>query len=534
MNYPDIDNSVPVESEQDQPWFIFEVAEDALRRISFGAMAFYLVAFVVIVMTYYATAGGTPVASIRPQVAVYFFILTVYMFRRLAHNRANILAPDVVFLVFFTVFHQGYLFFYSIGTLPYLPFVFVFPSTIPESLLVVNLGFLGYLMGYELSAPWSEQAGIQRGLSVPTQGWGIFGIAFMVLGFSMHFSVIAIVGISAFQEMGYRLAGGMREYAGSLTIIWDNSLRVIMFGTILYCLHSSLRYGRLFVNKWVVIFPAMFIIFVALEGDRGPILYMGAPMLLIRHYFVKPIKWRWLIVITLVTLFTFSFLSVVRKIAIAPTEMVRAFVRAKETGEVHWTDSFVEMGSNFRTVNMTTYLVPGQEPYWRGKSWVGAVIHSVPYLEGLAVRLGVFRVPSPGMWLTHTMFGPGASGTGFSCAGEGYLNFGFAGAFLEVFLIGVLMRKILVYFARNPSPVSAFVLLGVIGPLFRIPRAHIHSVTPFLFQVIVISIFLKIFFGVERAEGVTYLDEVSAGDFGTKGEVPIQGEQYRSDRLPEY
>ena len=473
------------------------IITDALRPVSFANLFLYFMCVLVALAAYQIGLFSSSESAARIAVVVYFFIFALYLLRRLKHDRANVLSPDIAFLVFFTVFLQVYVFFWSFGIVPYSDYILQFRSSIPKSLLVVNLGLLGYIIGYELGGPWSRFRNTRKEMFIAKHIWAVFGVLFMCLGMAMHLSVIGILGVRAFQEQGYHLTSGMREYYGSIAIVWDNSVAVTMFGTIIYCLYSSLRYKRLFALRWLAIIPMILIILVALEGDRGPILYMGAPLLLIRHYFVKPIKWKWLVVITMITLAVFDMIAKGRGVALSVSGMYQGYAAAKAAGQVHWWDSFAEMGGAYGTVNWTTYLVPEQCPYWHGKSWVSALIHSVPFLEGLLTRTGIYTAAVPDLWMTWIMFGEGASGTGFSVAGEGYLNFGLPGAFLECFILAIFMRRIVVHFANRPSPVSAFIFLAIIGPLLRLPRASLNSVTPFIFQALVLALILKLFLGLE-------------------------------------
>lgn len=490
-----------VEPEEDYGYIGFHIAEDSLSPVSFGYLAFLFLSLVLVVGVHFLTLRGAPESSVRPAVAVYFFILAVFLIRRLRHNRANILAPDVAFVLLYTAFHYGYLFFWSLGILPYSTGIFWSARHIPVSMLVTNLGFLGFLFGYELSSPWSYTPSGIKGVFIPSQGWAVWGGLFMVIGVLMHVTVIGIMGIAIFQQAGYTVAARMRQYGGAISILWDNSMRVVLMGSVAYCLYSALRYGRLFANKWMAIWPITFLLLITLEGDRGPLVMLGAPILLIRHYFVKRIKWRWLVVLTVVMLALFTVIGKGRGVAFAPGKILQIFFMAKEAGKVHWTDPFVELGGSWRTVNMTALLVPENEPHWHGRSWMQSAIHAVPFLEGILLRkFGFAFAGSAATWLVETFFWKGASGTGFSVAAEGYLNFGYFGAFIQCFFVAVFMRRILVYFSKKPSPVSAFVLLTMMGLLLRLPRAALSAITPYLFQAIVIAVFLKIFVGIERLQ----------------------------------
>lgn len=169
------------------------------------------------------------------------------------------------------------------------------------------------------------------------------------------------------------------------------------------------------------------------------------------------------------------------------------------TGETRWTDPLVEMGGSYRIANMTAYLVPDYDNYWYGRSWLSAAFHVVPFLQGFAVRQGWVKW-APSQWMTTTMFGAEAAGTGFSVAVEGYLNFGFPGAFLQLMLFGIFLRRLMIWFSRKPSPFSAFVMLACMGPTIMVIRNHVNLVTAKYAQIFVIAVILNLFLGSEPVE----------------------------------
>jgi hypothetical protein len=496
---------------------VFQIAEDALKPLSFAYCSFLLIATAAVIALNFLTSSITsPELSIRPAVVLYFTILFFYLWRRLRDNRANIMAPDVAFVLLYTVFHMGYLFFWFFKIVPWSKAVFYSDLAIPGSMFVVNLGLVGFLLGYEVSSKLHPVPSGYGGFYVPKPQWAVFAWIFMVAGVLMHVSVIFMVGLSAFRTEGYSIVWNMRELYGALAAtLWDNSMRVILMGTVAYCLYSALRYGRLFASKWAAFFPGLFLLMVAMEGDRGPVLMVGAPILLIQHYFVRPIKWRWLFLIGFSAMIIFWVVGKGRAVAFSPVKMIEIFFEQKAAGGTSWVDPFVEMGGSWKTVNMTLFLVPGQEPYWHGTSWLQAMLKMIPYLEGyLASKFGFTFAHAPAGWLTETIFWRGAAGTGFSIAAEGYLNFGYAGAFMELFVIAVLMHRVFIMFGKKPSPISAFVLLTLMGLLLRLPRASIGEITPYVFQAALIAIFLKIFFGIENAEeSYSYEDVAEQGEY---------------------
>ena len=98
-------------------------------------------------------------------------------------------------------------------------------------------------------------------------------------------------------------------------------------------------------------------------------------------------------------LMAFSAIKIVRNVAAFNLpKMIEELKHARELGETHWYDSLVEIGASVNTVNLTTMLVPGREPYWYGRSYLQAIVHIVPYMSGV---LESYLGASPSWWLTR-------------------------------------------------------------------------------------------------------------------------------------
>jgi len=150
---------------------------------------------------------------------------------------------------------------------------------------------------------------------------------------------------------------------------------------------------------------------------------------------------------------------------------------------------------------MTCNEVPFQEKYWKGQSLFNAALHVVPFLEGYFIRRGWrgdTNFYTPSTWATETFVGIGHSGVGFTVATEGYLNFGFAGAFFELMLLGLFIRRVAVWFAKTPSAAKAFIMLGCLGISVQVIRNHLEVATNVYFQIFVIAAMLSFFLGNEQ------------------------------------
>jgi hypothetical protein len=492
---------------------LFEFFEDSLRRVSKAYIAWLILAGFLALVVYYFWSGS-PLGSVQPSLFVYYLIIVVHVvFRFKTGGKANILAPEMLFLVLYTVFHLGYVSLYGLGILPYESYIFVYESSIPKALFVVNLGLVGFLLGYEIMGTRAGTQVVQEPLKIPNQSWNVMGIALMIIAVIMHVLSLLVVGMEMLKRYGYAAVQNIGEYTSytrALFLSFSEPLMIV--GAVIYLIVSALRYGKLFRSKLALGLFVTYLVIVVLEGNRGPVMHLCAPALLIRHYFIKRIRIGSLVCLFIATMFLFSAIGVVRKTIFAPMAMVEEYKIQRRVGYLAWTDPFVEMGASFLVVDTTCHEVPMPEPYWKGASWGAAVTHIVPFLQGFATQMGWIRW-EPSKWLVETYYGRGRAGRGFSVAAEGYLNFGFIGAFLEVMFFGVFVRWLTVKFSKRPSAIWGIIMLGCLGQSLVMVRNHLNLVTNKIALIVVFAIFINLLLGsitVSQTEEMPLLDYETA------------------------
>jgi hypothetical protein len=486
------------------------LSRDLLRRISINYTIWLLIAFCMAGSVYFVFRNSG-LGSVRPMFFVYCLIILGHViFRFYTGGKNNILAPDVIFLLFYTLFHLGYILLYSLHLVPYIPEIFVHHSTIPRALFVVNLGLLGFIFGYELLGLKVSNEASSCILKIPKGSWCIFGLVVMVAALLLHLFALACIGMNTLVSYGYDAIQGANKFTSATIamILWQSN-PLMVFGAIAYMIASAMRCQKLFHSKFALILVVTFLSIYVLEGDRGPIFLLGAPVLLIRHYFVKRIKIRYLAVIFIGVIILFNMMSAVRNIVFNPSKMWGEYKYQKGSGVVGWKYALMEMGGSFRVTVMTCQEVPSNEGYWKGQSLLSAALHVVPFLEGYCIRKGMrgythFYIPS--VWATETFVGREHSGVGFTVATEGYLNFGFPGAFFELMFLGLFIRAVMIKFSRNPSAARAFIMIGCLGISIQVIRNHLEIATNVYFQIFIIAGLLNYFCGNEQYSSVDYPD----------------------------
>ncbi len=415
------------------------------------------------------------------------FMCVVHFWYMTRVKPVNFLAPDLIFLFAYIMFHFGYLFLWTLKIVPSSDDVFFYPRLYPKTMFVVNLGIVGFLLGYELSAS-KRTIETSHTIKIPTNGWTIVGLLLMVFSLTIFFVYVAIIGFETFVAKGSLIIARMEDYIPNPRL-WRLRVRIFAIGFGVYSTSIALRHGRFFKGKLGLSIFAFYMLLTLLSGARTPLVISGMILLLVRHYLIKPIKLRWLAVIVVCLGFVFMGMRLFRdKVAFDIGKIASELKYAEGTDFVHWYDPFVETGSSVSTINLTMELVPLRQPYWRGRSYLQTVIHIVPYLQGtLGSGLGL----GPAQWLTWTTKGPDAAGTGFSIAGEGYLNFGLVGVLFQMVFMGFVLRRIYAWFISTMSPGACLVFFVSFGIFAMSVRNHVSLVITPLFQVIVFAWLLK-------------------------------------------
>ncbi|MCK4999733.1 MAG: oligosaccharide repeat unit polymerase [Anaerohalosphaera sp.] len=467
---------------------------DSLRRISWSYICWLLAASGISYLIYITTRNEID-SSIKASLLCYYIVLSFHVAYRFARSgRWAFLAPDVLFIMFYTIVHLGYVTLYGFGVVPFAWEVFYYKASIPKALLIVNIGLVGFLFGFEIlgSSRLPQHASV---ISIPGWSWGITGKVIIAAAIAMHYYGLTMLGFGTIMNYGYNAIQNVGKYTSySTALMLSMSKPLMAFGLVVSLITSAFRHGKLFHSKIVLAATVLFIATVILEGDRGPVLSLAIPILLVRHYFIKRVKIRYLIVAFLALSTLFAGMAIVRTTVFKPGEMLDKYKDSKRVGDIQWYSSFVELGGSFLVVDIVAEDVPSKSPYWKGASWRSSAIHIIPFAQGYVLRTGYARW-SPSEWITITYFGQNASGRGFTIAAEGYLNFGLPGTFIELMMIGLFIRWLTVKFSRNPSGMWAFIMLACLGPMVLVSRNHLNLVTNVCVQIFVIGYLMKLFLG---------------------------------------
>jgi hypothetical protein len=473
---------------------------DFLRRTSATYICWLLFGLALSALVYYILPT-TSMTSIRMAILVYYIFFAIHLFVRYRNCGSSFLmTPDVLFLLLYTMFHLGYMTFYSLGLLPYVEQILYYESSTPRALLIVNIGMISFLFGYELLGikDRSQMAGPL--IVAPTQGWCIFGMSIMVFALVVHTITLLMIGPGILTRYGHTAIVYIERYVPTwLALVFRKSGFFMLFGVMIYAIGSSLRYRKLFHSKTALIILITFLTMQMLEVARTGMFQIVLPLMLIRHYLIKPFKMRSIALMFFIIVAMFTLMRAAKSFVFSPQKMMEEAKYLQKSGEMTWMSPFVEAGGSFKVVNITAFDIPKTEPYWKGASWRDAIYHIPPFLQGYLVRRNLSR-EAPAAWITVKYYGREAAGLGFSLPTEGYLNFGFFGVFLELAFIGVFIRWLGIKLDKNPSAMWAFIFFGCYGTAAMIIRNHISLATQIWVMIFLIGWLMNSMFGNEPAE----------------------------------
>jgi hypothetical protein len=405
-------------------------------------------------------SGDPTPGAFLPMVLSTLAMLAIWFVNKLVADKPqNWLSPDVIFVLMFSVFHFAYIVYYAFGLVMYDHEVFFNPEKAPDAVFFSQCCLAAFLVAYELAGalyPLRQTAAqlvpCDRRIILASQAIVLTAIVFML-------AAMVSVGIgrlmqdySLMTEIGYTPLGRFFWVAHSLGVV----------GLVLHCAASGLTRRRAMSG---IVFPVLalgFIMFVLLLGDRGGFIQVAIIPLAAFYYFQNKIRWRWAAGMVLVLMFAMGVVGAARtRVTLDPRGMLQEYqLQAAGAEQDFVSRTLVEFGFSLKTVVIAMDLVPGQCPYWFGRSYLDGLQYVVPNVIPGLVRGGRGLVA----WLNEEAFGSmrWTHGRGGSIAMEAFVNFGFVGGIAWFVVVGALYRVVYERFLARPNLLRAVLLLAAI------------------------------------------------------------------------
>lgn len=307
--YSDTDY-IPETMQSQATWLGDDAYGNRYRTIYLGLLLFELLAVTGI---FFAVSGAHWQVATKVGIVLNIVICLSHVIYRFSYKPINYLAPDLLYLTFYFLFHLGYLILWLLGIVPTADFIFQREDLFPKTMLIVNIGLLGFLFGYEIAAANRLRRGPVQTMRLSTPMWSLVGIFLMVLALAIHFGYILKVGVGEFLLRGYYVSSFMHSYVSNVRL-WVLQPYIFSLGFAIYIVSVSLRHKRLFHGKLGLSLLLVYTLLLVMEGSRTPLVTIGMILLFVRHYLIKPVRLRWLITFGVCAMVIFGAIGIVRSV----------------------------------------------------------------------------------------------------------------------------------------------------------------------------------------------------------------------------
>jgi hypothetical protein len=210
-------------------------------------------------------------------------------------------------------------------------------------------------------------------------------------------------------------------------------------------------------------------------GSRAAAVLILAPMLLLQHVLVAPVRRAAVVALAAAGLVLFPVIAQVR--AQSMPERRRELATSSFGAESLFVPAIREMGGTMSTIAETIDLVPAARPYDAGEGYFRALSTAVPNVFGElhpAVRGGTYA-----QWLMARIdpvqFALGG-GIGFSMVAEAYANFSWAGALVVMFVFGLGLAAAVGWSRAQPGVIGMATEATLLAAISVLPRAESSNV----------------------------------------------------------
>lgn len=374
------------------------------------------------------------------QMGILAVIITTCVLRKFASEKpSNILSPDVIFLSIYCVFHFSYIFFYALNIVDWDPEVFWASTRVLPAVSFCLWCLIFFFIGYELPGNKYSKLPCTSELIFSPDILNHVAKTMITLAIIFFWGTIFSVGINrAFTDYKLLVNVGVVSAWGRLYGL-ANHLGVV--GITLYCAVSCLNKQKAMSGIVFTVLSLGYMFSVLMTGDRGGFMQLLVIPVIAFHYFQRKIKWYWLVGMFLSLMFIMAVIGITRTAAVGDIKKIKEeYVYVQEASAHNTiTRTLLEFGASIKTVVIAMEVVPKNHSYWYGTSYLESALVVIPNLIPGEQRVS----KGLGVWLTETAFGSleRTHGRGGSIVMEAYMNFGYAGIIIFLFL-GMLIRNL--------------------------------------------------------------------------------------------
>ena len=403
-----------------------------------------------------AVPGALNTSDMMLGVLVIAYLVVLWYLR--ARHPDDLVEMDTLFFAFFGIYVVlpivAFVIWQAIGDAP--PFIHLVTHFESSVVTVAAAALLSLLLGYSspigpafarlmprTDGTWSRG----EGLAI---SWGL-----LLVGAALVAILVQMVGLETLTESeyarGYEATAGLGILAGGLMLI--------QIGLIVLYLSMASGGRRAPILPWILF--AVLALLMLRIGRRRVVLEMGLALVVAHHFYVRKIRFRTLAVGGAAALLVFAAVGLARTYLAEGLGGILSRL-VEEFGLSEVLRLMAEPVTVLLALSETMYQVPGQEPFWMGRSFIEAFEILIP------LPLHPSRPLGPSQWFVN-LIDPAiaAAGGGYSYAllAEGYLNFGMLGLVVVSFLEGTIVRGVVVYRRLCPSSQSRILIYAIAASL---------------------------------------------------------------------
>lgn len=187
---------------------------------------------------------------------------------------------------------------------------------------------------------------------------------------------------------------------------------------------------------------------------------------------VRPLPRRTLFIVALAVMFlVFPVVGATRNIALVERSDLDLGLKTSVSGQSWVASAIAEFGDTIRTTMYTIELVPSYRSFDYGLQYAYALLTIVPNVFGGVHPAVAYGTPSSWLiWTIDPATAAAGGGIGFSFIAEAYLNFGYLGTPIVLFLLGFLYVRFILWAVRSCDPARIAVLASFLSFFLVYPR----------------------------------------------------------------
>jgi oligosaccharide repeat unit polymerase len=382
----------------------------------------------------------------------------------------NWFSVDILFAAAFFLVHFWYTFAWLAGLLPSAIEFWRDTSVVCYASAMSLAGLLAFLLGYNLLPERFSR--MRQGAWIdgrPLINWRRFGITVFIVGIISVVVYVMALGAELFQG----------AYTGSQKGgYWAQVLYLLLgvllnLGFVVMTIASGQLWGKWKVGIITKLAIMFFLAYLFVLGDRSLAFSFVIVLGVAYAEYIKPMSLKRFALAIIAGLFIISVGLIGRK---SPQRTITSFVShaVQEKEDVSLEGGALNVGGSVRCINEAVRIVPSRYNYFLGKGQVAEIIGLIPFSRRLFDVTGIEYLGSASV-LTWSMYGSFESGAGTTIIADIYMDFGYPGVVLIMFLLGLLCKYVQQRARSSASMVSGVAYCCLVSTCALLPRYSLGS-----------------------------------------------------------